>query len=47
MRLCSSESGSPAEPLPSGGTARLFGFPPAADVLVETEPKVDTTTDDT
>ncbi|MBL8941673.1 MAG: dephospho-CoA kinase [Myxococcales bacterium] len=24
------ETGAPAEPMPSGGTARLFGFPPAA-----------------
>jgi dephospho-CoA kinase len=27
------ESGAPTEPLQAGGTARLFGFPPAADAL--------------
>jgi hypothetical protein len=39
------ESGSPTEPLPSGGTARLFGVPPAADTLVEA-PKPDTASDE-
>jgi hypothetical protein len=35
------ESGSPAEPLSAGGTARLFGFPPAVETLVSGEPKPD------
>lgn len=30
MRAVTDEAGTPSEVLPSGGTARLFGFPPAA-----------------
>lgn len=41
------ESGSPAAPLPSGGTARLFGFPPAVDTLTDADPKDDAPPDAT